>query len=133
MMRSSHEAVVLDTNVFVGAGFNPASSSARLLAAVRDGQLRMIWDDATRDETAHILRQIPALSWDGVAQLFREQDRFPGETHPEAFGCVPDPADRKFAALASAAGVPLVSSDRALLAASDCAGIDILKPSAAAG
>ncbi len=131
-MHRSLEAVVLDTNVFVGAGFNRASSSARLLAAVRDGQLRMIWNDATRAETAHILRQIPRLSWDAVAPLFREQDRFPGETNPDAFGCVPDPADRKFAALASAAGVPLVSSDRALLEASDCAGVEILKPGAAA-
>jgi uncharacterized protein len=40
--------VVLDTNVFVGAGFNPRSHSALLLDAVRDGRLRMVWDDAIR-------------------------------------------------------------------------------------
>jgi predicted nucleic acid-binding protein len=42
--------VVLDTNVFVGAGFNPRSHSALLLDAVRDGRLRMVWDDATHKE-----------------------------------------------------------------------------------
>jgi len=31
-----------------------------------------------------------------------------GSTHPEAFGFVPDPADRKFAALADAVQAPLV-------------------------
>ena len=35
---------MLDTNVFVAAGFNPGSHSAWLVEAVRDGRLRMIWD-----------------------------------------------------------------------------------------
>jgi len=34
--------VVLDTNVFVAAGFNPGSHSARLVEAVHDGRLRMV-------------------------------------------------------------------------------------------
>jgi predicted nucleic acid-binding protein len=123
-------SVVLDTNVFVGAGFNPSSSSARLLAAVREGRLRLVWNDATRDETAHILRQIPKLSWEAVAPLFRPSDRFAGAIYPEAFDCVPDPADRTFAALAHAANVVLVTSDRGLLQASECAGISVLRPGA---
>ena len=44
------DEVVLDTNVFVAAGFNPGSHSARLVEAVRDRRLRMIWDEATREE-----------------------------------------------------------------------------------
>ena len=36
--------VDLDTNVFVGAGFNPRSHSALLIDAVRDGRLRMEWE-----------------------------------------------------------------------------------------
>jgi len=121
--------VVLDTNVFVAAGFNPRSHSARLLEAVRDGRLRMIWDRATRDETEHILRQIPPLSWSSIAGLFREENRFRGETHPREFGYVPDPDDRKFAALADAARVPLVTSDVGLLNGRTQAATPILKPS----
>jgi predicted nucleic acid-binding protein len=120
--------VVLDTNVFVAAGFNPRSHSARLLQAVRDGRLRMIWNDATRDETQHILRQIPRLSWARVETLFRETDKFHGATHPAQFGYVPDPADRKFAALADAAQVPLVTSDTGLIKARAHARIPIMTP-----
>ena len=72
--------VVLDTNVFVGAGFNPRSHSALLLEAVRDGRLRMVWDDATHEEIYHVLRRIPRLSWGAVAELFRDEDRFDGAT-----------------------------------------------------
>jgi predicted nucleic acid-binding protein len=121
-------AVILDTNVFVGAAFNPASHSARLVDAVRSGKLQMLWNDATRRETERILRQIPRLSWERVAPLFREENQFHGETHPEAFDYVPDPADRKFAALADAAGVPLVTSDDDLLQGRDRARTPILRP-----
>ena len=121
--------VVLDTNVFVAAGFNPRSHSARLVQAVRDGRLRMIWNDATREETEHVMRQIPPLSWARIAGLFRAEDRFGGPTHPEAYGFVPDPADRKFAALAEAAQAPLVTSDAGLLNARGRIAVRVLKPS----
>jgi predicted nucleic acid-binding protein len=122
------DAVILDTNVFVGAGFNPASHSARLIDAIRAGRLRMVWNDATRSEIEHVLRQIPPLSWERVAGLFGEEDRFQGETHPEQFAYVPDPADRKFAALADASGVPLVTSDHDLLQGRALATVPILTP-----
>ena len=54
--------VVLDTNVIVAAGFQPGGASAWLLDAIRKGALRMIWDDATRRETEHIVHKIPPLS-----------------------------------------------------------------------
>ena len=95
--------VVLDTNVWVAAAFRPASASARLVAAVRAGRLRLVWDDPTRAETEFVLRSIPRLSWDEVAPLFREIDRFVGRTDLDRFSGIPDPADRKFAALAAAA------------------------------
>jgi uncharacterized protein len=75
------------------------------------------------------LRRIPRLSWGAVAELFREEDRFDGTAHPDKFGYVPDPTDRKFAALAAAVSVPLVTSDRGLLNARDQAPFPILKPS----
>jgi predicted nucleic acid-binding protein len=121
--------VVLDTNVLVAAGFNPRSHSARLVQAVRDGRLRMIWDDATREETEHVIRQIPPLSWTRIADLFRAEDRFGGPTHPDAYRFVPDPADRKFAALAEAVQAALVTSDAGLLNARGRMAVRVLKPS----
>jgi uncharacterized protein len=121
-------AAVLDTNVFVGAGFNRSSHSARLLEAVEDGRLRMVWNDATRREVERVLRRIPRLSWERVAPLFREEWGHVGETRPERFDYVPDPADRHFAALADAGGVPLVTSDDHLLQGRARARSEILTP-----
>lgn len=121
--------VVLDTNVFVAAGFNRGSHSARLVDAVREGRLRMVWDDATRQEIEHVVRQIPRLSWSAIADLFRGEDRFEGSTHPDEFGFVPDPPDRKFAALADAAQAPLVTSDAGLLSAGRHMAVPVIKPS----
>lgn len=108
--------IVVDTNAFVAAGFHPGSASARILAAARDGVLRLVWDDDTRAETRRVLTRIPRLRWETVAPLFRAEGRFDGGTEPSAFGMVEDPADRKFAALATAAGAVLVTSDDHLLA-----------------
>jgi uncharacterized protein len=121
--------VVLDTNVFVAAGFNPGSHSARLVEAVRDGRLRMVWDHATREEIEQVMRQIPRLSWPAIADLFRAEDRFDGSTHPDEFGFVPDPPDRKFAALAAAVQAPLVTSDAGLLNAGRQMAVPVVKPS----
>ena len=41
------EEIVIDTNVFVAAGFNPRSASARVLAAVRQGRFQLIWNKPT--------------------------------------------------------------------------------------
>jgi predicted nucleic acid-binding protein len=127
-MNTSPGTVVLDTNVFVAAGFNPVSHSARLVEAVRDGRLRLVWDDATHAEIEQVMRQIPRLSWTRIANLFRSEDRFVGPTHADAFGFVPDPADRKFAALAEAAHAPLVTSDAGLLHAGEQMAVPVLKP-----
>ena len=129
VMDAGPGEVVLDTNVFVAAGFNPASHSARLVEAVRAGRLRMVWNDATREEIEHVMRQIPRLAWTRIADLFRSEDRFEGSTHPDEFGFVPDPSDRKFAALADAAQAPLVTSDAGLLNAGGQMAVPVLKPS----
>ena len=128
-MERDRPAVVLDTNVFVAAGFKWESDAARVVGAVRDGQLRMVWDDATRRETRAILERIPPLSWQTIAGLFREEERFRGETWPDRFRQIPDPDDRKFAALAHAAGAILVSLDDDLLADPHRIAILVLTPS----
>ena len=124
----SAKAVVLDTNVFVAAGFNRQSASARILSLVRSGRLRIIWNEETRREARHILERIPLLSWSSVAQLFREEDRYQGETFPEKFAFIPDPDDRKFAALADASGTVLLTNDEHLLRDRDQARLEILAP-----
>ena len=121
--------VVLDTNVFVAAGFNPRSASAKIVDAVKQGQLRMVWNDATRRETERIMKQIPPLRAHDVEQYFRPADRFTGTTHPERFADIPDPDDRKFAALAHAAGAILISNDEHLLGHRDHLGLTVLTPS----
>jgi predicted nucleic acid-binding protein len=75
----------------------------------------MIWNDATRRETERIMRKIPPLRGFPIDELFRPENRFEGVTHPEQFAGVPDPDDRKFAALAHAAGAILISNDAHLL------------------
>ena len=115
-MRGLRPPVVLDTNVFVAAGFRPESGAAQILSAVRSGELRLIWDAPTRRETRRILDQIPLLSWTEAEGLFRPENEFTEETHPERFPQIPDPEDRKFAVLAHAAGAILVSGDDDLLA-----------------
>jgi putative PIN family toxin of toxin-antitoxin system len=107
--------VVLDTNVFVAASFNPASASANLLRAVREGRLRMVWSDATRREIERIMRQIPPLRAHAVAELFRPDARITAALDRARFADIPDPDDRKFAALAHATGAVLISSDEHLL------------------
>ena len=61
---------IFDTNVFVGAGFNRQSASAELIEAVRTGEITLVWDAATQDETRRVLTKIPRVSWEAVTYLF---------------------------------------------------------------
>lgn len=126
----SPSQVILDTNVFVAAGFNPRSASARLVDAVRQGQLRMVWNDATRREIETIVKKIPPLRSFSIAALFRPEDRFKGATHPQEFAFIPDQDDRKFAALAHATGAVLISNDEHLLKFQDRPELTVLTPGA---
>jgi len=122
------ERVVIDTNVFVAAGFNPRSAAARILDRVRDGRFQLVWNRPTRDETEMILRRIPRLDWNQFAELFRPEAEYSGLVDPDAFAAVPDRDDRKFAALSAATNAPLVTNDNDLLAHRDTIGIAVLTP-----
>ena len=113
------EGIVIDTNVFVAAGFNPRSASSRVLAAVRQGRFQLIWNKPTQRETEMILRRIPRLDWERVAILFQPEGEFTGPVDPDAFVLVRDRDDRKFAALSAAAKRPLVTNDNHLLGGSE--------------
>jgi predicted nucleic acid-binding protein len=125
----SRPAVVLDTNVLVAAGFNRRSASARIVEEVKRGELRMLWNDATRREIEHIVRKIPPLRAQALEPLFRPEDRVTVPTHPERFAEIPDPDDRKFAALAEATGAVLISNDEHLLGHRDRMNVAVLTPS----
>lgn len=118
-MTAESEKVVIDTSVLVAAAFRPRSDSGRAVDAVREGVLRLIWDENTRAETERIFRKIPPISWESISTLFQEVDRHRAGTDPSAFTHVPDPDDRKFAALAAAADAVLLTLDEHLLGATD--------------
>jgi uncharacterized protein len=124
------DGIVIDTNVFVAAGFSPRSASGRVLAAVRKGRFHLIWNKSTRHETEMILRRIRRLDWAKVANLFRPEGEFTGPVDPDAFVLVRDRDDRKFAALSAAAKRPLVTNDNHLLADLNVIGIDAVTPRA---
>jgi predicted nucleic acid-binding protein len=121
-------SLVLDTNVFVSAAFNPASHSARIIRQAEQGRWRIVWNEDTRRETLRILSAIPPISAEQFASVFKEENRFPGETHPERFSLVEDPDDRVFAGLAAATGAILVTSDDDLLSVRDRLDVEIVTP-----
>jgi len=121
--------VVLDTNVLIASAFRPGSDSGRIVGAVRDGRLKLLWDDPTREEAERLFRKIPPLSWEAVAGLYLKANRRAGERDPAAWGKVSDPEDRKFAALAAAEGALLVSLDAHLLRAGLGTRPEVLTPS----
>lgn len=123
-------AVVVDTNVLVAAGFSPDSASGRVVRAIRQESLKMIWNDETRDEARYVLRKIPPLSWTSVADLFRLKHRYAAQTEPQTFSSVPDPDDRKFAALAATTGAALLTLDDDLLEVRYHTSIQVYTPSA---
>ena len=120
--------VVADTNLFVVAGFNPQSNAARIPEAVRAGIVWLVWDEATRRETEHVVGNIPPLRGTDLSAFFTSDARYDGPTDPEAFEFIPDPADRKFAALAAATEAVLVTSDRHLLDGRPHPGVEVLTP-----
>jgi len=122
--------VVIDTNVFVAAGFNSRSAAARILVAVRAGYFLLVWNKSTRRETETILHRIPGLDWARVEDLFRPEGEFTGPVDPDAFVMIADRDDRKFVALSAAATTPLVTSDNHVLAQQRAVGIEILSPRA---
>jgi len=118
--------VVIDTNVFVGAAFKPESGAGLVVQAVREGRVRMPWSDATRGEIEAVVTKIPPISWSAIRDLFRAEDRVQGSPDESELDWVGDPNDRKFAALARAAGAILVSNDDHLLARREEASITVL-------
>jgi uncharacterized protein len=107
--------VIRDTNTFVAAGFNPGSTSGKILEAIRDGKIELVWNQATRGETRRVLDQIPMLSWERFEELFRTENEYTDPIDLAAYHFVEDPDERKFAALADATATTIVTNDQHLL------------------
>jgi hypothetical protein len=101
-----------------------------MVEAVQQGQLRMVWGEATRREIERILRHIPPLRFRVVSDLFRPEERSAAATHPERFSVVTDPDERTCAAWAHGAGAPLIAHDDHRLCHRDRLGVTVLTPSA---
>jgi len=122
-------AIVLDTNVFIAAGFNPQSASAKILNAVRERKFRNIWNEATRRETEATLKRIPPLRSLDISDAFRPADCVSLSETFESFTEIPDPADREFARLAFSANAILISNDDHLLGYRGPALLSVFTPS----
>ena len=120
--------VILDTNILVAAGFKRRSGAARIVDAIRRGDCRMVWSDATRRENEAVLRRIPPLDWEEFRGLFTPEGEFSGITALGLFGRIEDAEDRKFAALALATGAIVISSDAHLLSCRDELPITVFTP-----
>jgi predicted nucleic acid-binding protein len=107
--------IVLDTNTFVAAAFRPRSAAGELVERIRAGIFALVWHDETLRETRHVLHKIPPIRWEPFADLFEPRHRYPGDLLTAAYAYVPDPADRKFLALAEATHATLITRDRHLL------------------
>jgi predicted nucleic acid-binding protein len=127
-MDGKPDKVILDTNVLVAAGFNPHSSSAKIIASIRAGKTTLVWNRSTQAESKAIIEQIPPLVWKQFSNLFSPEWEFQGETHLENFIEIEDPDDRKFAALAAATQATLISNDEHLLSVRNQLKIRILTP-----
>lgn len=121
-------SVILDTNIFVAAGFKSTSHSAHIIEQVKSEQLQMVWSEETRQETEFIVRKIPPLAWDKIAYLFQPAHCYNGPLYPQNFQQIADAADIKFAALAEATRAILITMDRDFLSVRDILEIAVMTP-----
>ncbi len=123
--------VVLDTNVFVGALYNPGSASRLIVEACRSGRLTLLLTTDIQREYGHILRRAlprqPAL--ERLSGLLASAEVVAPRSTPAVVDA--DPSDDKFLAAAVAGHADaLVTSDRHLLDFDGYEGVRVLRPSA---
>lgn len=129
VVRPAGPRVVLDTNLFVAAYWNPRSASARILAAGEAGELRVLYSPAIVHELRLILRnaRTSAAFQARVTALLAEAMEVHPTQNPRR---VPeDPDDDKFLSCALAGDAEyLISSDAHLLRLDAMDGVRIIPP-----
>ncbi len=121
--------IIVDTNVFVGAAYNPDSSSRKIVDGCREGTYTLVVSEPIRREYRRMLPR--AIR--GADELRRTLMLVDRAEVVEA-GLVPrvvreDPDDDKFFAAAWAGEVDaIITNDRAFLAIDGAEGIRVLRP-----
>jgi len=104
------QSVILDTNIWVAAGFKPGSKAGKIVNLVREGKISMVWSEATRKESAFIVGKIPPLDWEKFEDLFRLEDEIK-DLRQGDWLMVEDHDDWKFVDAARASKAVIVSND----------------------
>ncbi|HOJ20388.1 MAG TPA: putative toxin-antitoxin system toxin component, PIN family [Armatimonadota bacterium] len=131
VVRPARLRVVLDTNLFVAAYWNPRSAPARVLSACEENQLQLLYSAAIRREMDHILRKAH------TSEAFRHRVSLLLEDAEEVCPTrtlhlvQDDPEDDKFLECALEGDADyLISSDAHLLRLGPIDGACIIKPGA---
>nr|HID58300.1 putative toxin-antitoxin system toxin component, PIN family [Desulfobacterales bacterium] len=107
--------IILDTNVYISAYFNPSSHSSRILSWIEKGSAELLISDPIRKENLFILKRIPVIS---KAYLFRIDSIIKLATRIDPVEKVylirDDPDDNKFLEIARLADY-IISNDTHLL------------------
>ncbi len=122
--------VVPDTNLFIGARFNPRSASARILSLCLGGRCRAILSTKVKSEVKSMLGRVGCDGEFGsrVRELLREAEEV--EVREELPLLMEDPDDNKLlnCALWGRADY-LITNDRHLLKFGEYLGVRICRPS----
>lgn len=122
--------VVLDTNLFVAAYFNPRSNSAEILNDCLDFRYHAIFTPAIIKEANHILTQIKVRQEfkDKVEKLIKKGKLI--KNAPRVKMVSADPQDDKFLSCSAGGGADyLITSDEHLLEIKKLRKTKIVKPS----
>lgn len=132
MPSSEPPGVVLDTNVLIGAAYNPDSASRRLLDACMRGELIACLSPAVAAEYEFIIDR--AIGRRRDSEFLRDWLAAARVVHPRETPAVvaDDPEDDKLVAVALTAKAVLISSDHHLLDVNGIAGLEVLTPGEAA-
>jgi hypothetical protein len=122
--------VVLDTNLFVAAYFNPGSASAQIIKLASKGKVQIVWTKKIRNEANLILRNVSvAKKYDELINKLFDGGIYLAKV--PACDLVPeDQEDNKFLAVAIAGKADyIITSDRHMLKLGKIGKTKIVKPS----
>ncbi|HHX39394.1 MAG TPA: putative toxin-antitoxin system toxin component, PIN family [Armatimonadetes bacterium] len=131
VVRPARLRVVLDTNLFVAAYWNPRSAPARVLEACEESQLRLLYSAAIRREMDYILRKAHTSEafQHRVSLLLEDAEEICPTRSLRLVQA--DPDDDKFLECALEGDADyLISSDAHLLRLGTINGARIIKPGA---
>lgn len=128
-MKSQLLKVVLDTNIFVAANFNPRSASAQILRMANQRKIKILWSESIRRELEIILNNIKAKTKIRrlISKILVEQNKL--ARLPKIKIITDDPEDNKFISCALAGRADfIITNDIHLLKLKEFHNIRIVQP-----